>query len=192
MGSVCIYCGASDQVDTKYLDLASRMGEEAATRGLQIVYGGGSTGLMGALADGALSANGEVIGIVPEIFNTSEKAHDKLTRLEIVVDMHQRKARMAELVDAFIALPGGFGTLEELFEVLTWAQIGLHNKPVGLLNYNGYFDKLIEFLQEVEEKKFIHTPLMSLVQVSDSPNALLDMIGFQEHPNKNASLKAST
>jgi len=176
MKSITVFCGASDEVDQTYLDIAYKMGLAIADRGMRLVYGGGGTGLMGAVADGALSVGGHVTGIIPEFFNTVEKAHDNLSRIEVVVNMHERKARMAELVEGFIALPGGFGTLEELFEVLTWSQIGLHNKPIGLLNAYQYFDSLIDFLKQVKDKKFTTSNLDTLYSVAASPNELLEIM----------------
>lgn len=181
MKSISIYCSASDDIDQGYFDAAFQMGVAVAERKIGVIYGGGGTGLMGAVANGALSAGGDVTGIIPELFNTVEKAHDRLTRVEIVDSMHQRKARMAELADAFIALPGGFGTLEELFEVLTWSQIGLHSKPIGLLNTHQYFDTLISFLNQVEEKGFTHSKLHNLYSVTNSPDELLDILINHKH-----------
>ncbi len=140
MNSICVYCGSSDKINPAYLEGATQMGRAIARRGLQLWYGAGSTGLMGAVANGALEAGGEVIGVIPTLFNTPQLAHPGLTRLEVVDSMHQRKERLANQAEAFIALPGGFGTFEELFEILTWAQIGLHQKPVGLLNTLHYYD----------------------------------------------------
>lgn len=176
MKSITVFCGASNEVDSGYLDIAFKMGLAIAERDIKLVYGGGGTGLMGALADGALSIGGQVIGIIPEFFNTVEKAHDSLSRIEVVANMHERKARMAELVQGFIALPGGFGTLEELFEVLTWSQIGLHNKPIGLLNAYQYFDPLIKFLNHIKDQKFTKSNLDSLYSVARSPIELLETI----------------
>ena len=179
MKSITVYCGASDDVDQFYLDAAFQMGIAIAQRGIQLVYGGGSTGLMGAVANGALSEGGEVVGIIPEFFNTKEKAHDRLTRLEVVADMHQRKARMAELVEGFIALPGGFGTLEELFEALTWSHIGLHNKPIGILNFNGYYDHLLTFLDNIYDKGFAQLPQPATIEIATTPKTLLKLLDRQ-------------
>lgn len=152
------------------------MGAVLAAQGLQLVYGAGSTGLMGAVANGALDNGGQVIGVIPEIFNTPTLAHNNLTRLEIVGDMHQRKARLAELADGFIALPGGFGTLEELFEVLTWAQIGLHQKPIGLLNVHHYYDPLLELIEKANSEGFIYSEHQDLFTSSDNPDCLLEAL----------------
>ena len=152
------------------------MGAVIAARGLQLVYGAGGIGLMGAIANGALENGGEVIGVLPEIFNTPTLAHNGLTRLEIVENMHQRKARLAELADAFIALPGGYGTLEELFEILTWAQIGLHQKPVGLLNVRRYYDPLLELVEKASSEGFIYPEHRGLFISCDDPNSLLEAL----------------
>jgi uncharacterized protein (TIGR00730 family) len=183
MKSICIYCGCSDQVQPAYLESARQMGAAVAERGLALVYGAGSTGLMGALADGALAAGGEVIGVIPAIFNTPVLAHTRLTRLEVLDTMHLRKARMIELSDAFIALPGGFGTLEELFETLTWAQIGLHHKPVGLLNTRRYFDPLLRLLDHIESEGFIYSEHRGLLTHAETPAALLDALQVHRPPS---------
>jgi len=174
--SICVYCGSSDKTNSAYLNAAYEMGAVIAARGLQLVYGAGGTGLMGAVANGALENGGEVIGVLPEIFNTPTLAHKGLTRLEIVEDMPQRKARLAELAEAFIALPGGFGTLEELFEILTWAQIGLHQKPVGLLNVRRYFDPLLELVDKASSEGFIYHEHRALLTSSDEPKVLLEAL----------------
>jgi uncharacterized protein (TIGR00730 family) len=171
--AVCVYCGSSDKVSQDYLQAAYDMGAAAARSGLRIVYGAGSTGLMGALADGALQAGGEVIGVIPALFNTPQLVHRSLTRLEVLENIHLRKARMAELADAFIAMPGGFGTWEELFEILTWAQIGLHTKPVGLLNVRGYFNPIIALIEHAYEEGFIYTEHRALYTSATEPAALL-------------------
>lgn len=155
MKSICVYCGSSDGVPGEYLKAANRMGATLASRGLRLVYGGGRTGLMGAVADGALKNNGQVIGVTMDSLNTSALVHEGLTQLEVFPTVHQRKARIYELGDGFIALPGGYGTFDELFETLSGAQIGEHAKPVGILNVNGYFDPLLSMLDRAEEQGFI-------------------------------------
>ena len=140
MKSMCVFCGSSDSVHSDYLSAAWSMGKVLAERGFAVIYGGGKTGLMGAVADGALSAGGEVIGVIIPSMNTKALAHDGLTRMDVTPSMHARKARMHELADAYIAMPGGFGTFDELFETITWAQTGAHEKPVGILNVKNYFD----------------------------------------------------
>jgi uncharacterized protein (TIGR00730 family) len=182
MKAVCVYCGSSDEVPKKYIDAAREMGEVMAARGLQLIFGGGSTGLMGAVADAVLDAGGEVIGVLPLHFNKPELAHARLTRLELVDGMHPRKARMAELADAFVALPGGFGTLEELFEAMTWAQIGLHAKPIGLLNAYGYYDHLLKFLDHANKEGFTFWEHQKLYTHSDDPEKLLDTLAAYQTP----------
>lgn len=153
---ICVYCGSSDKMDPGYLRAAEEMGAAIAAEGIGLVYGAGRIGLMGAVADGVLQAGGEVTGVIPHYFNTPQLAHRGLTKLEVVDTIHQRKARMAELADAFIALPGGFGTFEELFEILTWSQIGLHTKPVGILNVKNYFDPLLLLIEHALREGFIY------------------------------------
>ena len=176
MKSICVYCGSSDKINPAYINAAYDLGSVLASRGVRLVYGAGSTGLMGAIANGSLENGGEVIGVLPELFNTPNLAHQGLTRLEIVGDMHLRKARLAELADAFIAMPGGFGTLEELFEILTWAQIGLHQKPVGLLNIRRYFDPLLEMINRANAEGFIYQEHRSLFTTADEPQVLLEAL----------------
>jgi len=183
MKSVCVYCGSADNMDPVYLDAAYEMGAAIANHGLRLIYGAGSTGLMGAVADGALGAGGEVIGVIPRLFNTPTLAHSKLSHLEVVEDIHIRKARMIELAEAFVALPGGFGTLEELFEVLTWAQIGLHQKPIGLLNTCNYFDSLLTFVEHARVEGFIYTEHRALFTHTDRPEALLDALVNHKYPS---------
>ena len=183
MKTICVYCGSSDKVNPDYLAAANHMGAELARRNLTLVYGAGSTGLMGAVADAALEMVGEVVGVIPGYFNNATLAHSHLTRLEVVDTIHQRKARMAELADAFIALPGGYGTFEELFEILTWAQIGLHQKPVGLLNTRHYFDPLVDMVEHARAEGFIYNEHRSLFQEAEAPGKLLDLLS-QYHPPK--------
>ena len=137
--SLCVYCGSSRGLDLGHVDCATRLGRGAARRGIRLVFGGGHVGLMGAVADAALAAGGEVIGVIPQSLMVKEVGHDRLTRLEVVDSMHTRKARMEQLSDAFCALPGGFGTLDELFEIVTWRQLGFHDKPVFLLNQDDFW-----------------------------------------------------
>jgi len=181
--SVCVFCGSSQRAARKYLDAAAAMGRFLARQGCRIVYGGGRTGLMGALADAALAAGGEVIGILPEHFYSPELVHTGLTRLEVVPDMHTRKARMHALADAFIALPGGLGTWEELFETLTWAQIGLHSKPVGLLNAYGFYTPLLRFLRQAREEGFLYKDHEAMLVVGETPEALWErLLAYRPNP----------
>jgi len=182
MNSVCVYCGSADHVHPDYLLAARRMGETLARRGLTLVYGGGRTGLMGALADGVLESGGQVIGVIVESMNTPALAHPGLTRMEVIPLIHQRKARMYELADAYIALPGGYGTLDELFETLTWAQIGVHAKPIGLLNVGGYFDPLLAMLDRAEAEGFIFPEHRRSLLCASDPGALLDAMKNHEPP----------
>jgi uncharacterized protein (TIGR00730 family) len=159
-----------------YADSARRFGELLAARGLALVYGGGHVGLMGVLADAVLRAGGEVVGVIPQAMVERELAQMNLTRLEVVDTMHQRKARMADLADGFAALPGGFGTGDELFEILTWAQLGLHTKPVGLLNAAGFFDPLLAWLDHAVREDFLKPKHRRLLLETDTPDALLDLL----------------
>ncbi|QPG65000.1 TIGR00730 family Rossman fold protein [Pseudomonas sp. BIGb0427] len=172
--SVCVFCGASTGVNPAYREAAIALGQAIAARGLTLVYGGGAVGLMGIVADAAMAAGGEVIGIIPEALKNAEIGHTGLTRLEVVDGMHARKARMAELSDAFVALPGGLGTLEELFEVWTWGQLGYHAKPLGLLDVNGFYSKLGSFLDHVVEEGFVRPQHRAMLQLADSPAELLE------------------
>jgi len=173
---ICVYCGSADGLRDKYYDAAHQMGAALARADIGLVYGAGKTGLMGAVAEGALQAGGKVTGIVPVYLNTPQLIHAGLTQLEVVENMHLRKARMSELADAFIALPGGYGTFEELFETLTWAQIGLHQKPIGLLNVLGYFDPLIELVAHALREGFIYAEHRTLLASSSDPQQLIDKL----------------
>ncbi len=173
---VCIYCGSSDSIRPEYLDAARAMGIALAGRGQTVVFGGGRTGMMGALADAALAAGGRVVGILPEQFNTEVLAHRRLSELRVVPSMHARKALMAEMGAAFVALPGGFGTFEELFEILTWAQIGMHQRPVGVLNALGYFDPLLELVDHARREGFIYAEHRGLFVSEAEPGRLLDRL----------------
>lgn len=153
--SVCVFCGSSPDVDEVFTAAAREVGRLLATLGRRLVYGGGRLGLMGAVADAAVAAGGEVIGVIPRSLVDKEVAHQGLAELRIVGSMHERKAAMTELSDGFMALPGGIGTLEELFEIWTWGQLGLHRKPFGLLNVAGFFDPLLVFLDQVADRRFL-------------------------------------
>ncbi|MDD2060141.1 TIGR00730 family Rossman fold protein [Pseudomonas sp. GD03860] len=180
--SVCVFCGASTGVNPAYREAAIALGQAIARRGLRLVYGGGAVGLMGIVADAAMAAGGEVIGIIPEALKNAEIGHTGLTRLEVVDGMHARKARMAELSDAFVALPGGLGTLEELFEVWTWGQLGYHAKPLGLLDVNGFYTKLGSFLDHVVEEGFVRPQHRAMLQLAVTPDDLLDAMEDFEAP----------
>jgi len=180
---ICVYCGCSDKISPVYLDAAKEMGQTLAQRGLTLVYGAGSTGMMGALADGVLDAGGDVWGVIPKLFDTPQLAHKRLGRYEVVEDLHVRKARMAELADAFIALPGGFGTFEELFEIITWAQIGLHRKPIGLLNTHGYYDSLLALVAHADAEGFIYSEHRQLFTCATEPADLLNALNNHRLPD---------
>lgn len=181
--NVCVFSGSSDRMESAFLESARAMGRSIAHRGLTLVYGAGCTGMMGALADAALEAGAEVIGIIPRRFNTPELVHTGLTELRIVDSMHQRKAAMVELAQAFLALPGGFGTLEELFEVLTWAQIGIHRKPIGVLNVHGYYDPLLTFVEHIRAHGFIYDEHRALLMSASEPDGLLDLLAEYRPPD---------
>ncbi|HEY8376954.1 MAG TPA: TIGR00730 family Rossman fold protein [Nannocystis sp.] len=185
---ICVYCGSATGRDPVYLELARHVGEQLARRGIGIVYGGGKIGLMGALADAALRAGGQVYGVIPQKLRDIEVGHDGLTELFVVDSMHARKMMMAQLSDAFIALPGGFGTLEELFETTTWLQLSYHRKPVGLLNAHGYFDHLLAFLDHAEAQGFLRPQHRAMLPAAPDLDALLavlaeiDLPQFMLHP----------
>ncbi len=182
MKTVCVYCGSSDKMNNEYLEAARQMGADIARRGLILAYGAGCTGMMGAVADGALEAGGEVIGVIPKMFTTPTLMHTGLSRLEIVDSMHARKKRLVDISDAFVALPGGYGTFEELFEILTWAQIGLHHKPVGILNAQHYFDPLLAVIEHARIEGFIYAEHDSLFVCDDQPDILLDKLVMYQYP----------
>jgi uncharacterized protein (TIGR00730 family) len=171
---VCVFCGSSHGTRPAYAAAAREMGRVLAERGIGVVYGGGNVGLMGEVADAALAAGGEVTGVIPRSLMEREVGHAGLTTLEVVETMHERKARMADLSDGFIALPGGFGTLDELCEVLTWSQLGIHAKPCAILNVDGYFDALIALFDHALREGFLRGPHRSLVIAGTDPAALLD------------------
>jgi len=174
--SICVFCGASTGANPVYREAAVALGQALAGRGLTLVYGGGAVGLMGVVADAAMAAGGEVIGIIPQSLQDAEIGHRGLTRLEVVDGMHARKARMAELSDAFIALPGGLGTLEELFEVWTWGQLGYHGKPLGLLDVNHFYTKLSHFLDHLVEEGFVRPHHRDMLQRSETAESLLQQL----------------
>lgn len=181
--TICVFCGSSDQLNAEYLSAAFKMGELLAAEGVNLVYGAGRTGMMGALANGVLNSGGTVIGIVPENLNQPQLIHSGLSRLEVLPDIHQRKARMSSLADAFIALPGGYGTLDELFETLTWAQIGLHSKPVALLNTNHYYDPLLSLIDHAYREGFIYSEHRNLLFAADTPAGVLEKLSNFQLPD---------
>jgi len=173
MKRLAVYCGSATPTDPVYIDSARAVGRTLAERGIGVVYGGGRLGLMGAIADSALEAGGEVIGIIPTALVTAEVAHRRLTELHVVDTMHQRKQAFTDLSDGFINLPGGTGTMDELWEALSWAQIGYHAKPVGLLNVAGYYDHLIAFYEKMGEVGFLRPQHTGILLIDDSLDGLL-------------------
>jgi uncharacterized protein (TIGR00730 family) len=171
---VSVFCGSSPGADKVYLEEAEHLGAQIAKEGLTLVYGGASVGIMGTVADAALTKGGKVIGVIPEMLTGRENAHTGLTELMIVNSMHERKAKMEKLSDGFIVLPGGPGTMEEFFEVYTWAQLGEHQKPIGLLNINNYYDKLLAFFDHMIEEQFLNQVYQSLLIVEKDPQQLLN------------------
>jgi uncharacterized protein (TIGR00730 family) len=177
--SICVFCGSSSGLRPEYAAAAASFGRLLSESGIRIVYGAGNVGLMGVLADAALAAGGEVIGVIPQMLVDRELAHPGLTDLRIITSMHERKALMAELSDAFVALPGGLGTYEELCEVLTWAQLGIHHKPCGCLNVLGYYDSLARLLDHAVSEGFLAPDQRRILVSSDQPEELLTLLGQQ-------------
>ncbi len=175
--SIAVYCGSSIGADPTFADAARSLGRVLATRGHRLVYGGGHVGLMGAVADGAIDAGGEVIGVITEALAERELSHDGLGTLEVVDTMHERKARMADLADAVIMLPGGFGTLDEFFEAITWTQLGVHATPCGILDVGGFFGPLLGFLDDAVAAGFIAPRHRAMIATSADPLDLLDQLG---------------
>lgn len=173
MKNICVYCGSSPGRQPIYVAAAKALGRTLVENNIGLVYGGASVGTMGVIADAVLAAGGEAIGIIPKVLQRKEVVHEGLTKLHLVESMHERKALMAELSDGFIALPGGFGTLEEIFEIITWAQLGMHQKPVGLLNIDGYYDQLTAFLQHTVDEQFVRSTQLEAVLVADKAADLL-------------------
>lgn len=179
---VCVFCGSSTGRRDSYIAAASGLGAFLAERGLTLVYGGASVGLMGAVADAALGAGGQAIGVLPQGLADKERRHEGLTELHIVSSMHERKALMAELADAFVALPGGMGTLEEFAEIFTWAQLGIHRKPCGLLNVDGYFSRLVDFFDHAVEQGFLWPEHRQIILTAPTPSELFDAFAAYEPP----------
>lgn len=182
MRAVCVFCGSSPGFRPVYAEAAARTGRTLAQAGLAMVYGGSKVGLMGAAADAALAAGGEVFGVLPRALARKELEHEGLTRLDIVETMHQRKARMAELSDAFLALPGGAGTLEEVFEIWTWGQLAIHAKPAAFLNVEGYYDPLRRFLDHAVEEGFVREAHRDMLVFGEDPARLLEHLGSYVAP----------
>ena len=183
MKRVCVFCGSSTGADSAHRKAAEQVGALLAGRGIGLVYGGGNVGLMGILADAALRAGGEVIGVIPSALMEKELGHARVTKLHVTASMHERKQLMADLSDGFIALPGGIGTLEELFETFTWLQLGFHAKPVGLLNVAGFHDHLLAFLRHASQERFLRPEHLDWLLVESDAGALLDrMAAFRPVP----------
>ncbi len=182
MKRICVFCGSSPGARPEYATAAQEMAAAAVRRGIGIVYGGGNVGLMGTLADAALAAGGEVIGVIPRHLMAKELGHKSLTQLHIVGSMHERKAMMADLSDGFIAMPGGFGTYEEFCEVLTWSQLGLHRKPCGLLNVAGFYDRLLAMFDVAAEERFVRPDHRAIVLAEPAPEPLLDALAAWQPP----------
>lgn len=173
MKAIAVYCGSSAGIDPRYSQHATEVGEALAKRGSTLVFGGGNVGLMGAVADAVMNSGGQAIGVIPGFLKDKEVAHLGLTTLEVVDNMHQRKLRMAELAEGFIAMPGGYGTLEELFEVLTWGQLGLHRKPIGVLNVAGFYDALVQLLDHMTAQGLLRAENRRQLIVADNITDLL-------------------
>ena len=183
MKSVAVFCGSSSGKDSIYRSRAAVLGATLAQQNIRIIYGGAKVGLMGAVADAALSAGGHVVGVIPRFLRSKEIAHVALTELILVESMHDRKTKMHDLCDGIIALPGGFGTLEELFEILTWAQLGLHKKPIGLLDVNGFYSHLKKLLQSMVNEGFLKEINYNMLLISDDIKGLLSQMNQYSAPD---------
>ncbi len=184
MRSICVYCGSASGEGDAYLVAARSLGRELCSRGLDLVYGGARIGLMAETANTVMANGGSVTGVMPRNLFRQEVPHDALTRMIYVESMHERKSTMADLSDGFIAMPGGLGTVEELFEILTWAQLAIHRKPCGILNVNGYYDHLIQFLDHATEQKFIRPVHRAMIMIEDDAACLLDRFEEYTPPDK--------
>lgn len=182
MKSIAVFCGSSNGASEVYIESAKKFGKELAKRGITLVYGGASVGVMGAVADAVMEEGGKVIGVMPGFLDQREISHKNLTELIVVESMHERKAKMADLADGFVALPGGPGTLEEFFEIFTWAQLGLHQKPCGLLNINNYYDPLVELFNHMTREQFLHEKYRSMAIVETEPVQLIESFNTYEPP----------
>lgn len=180
MKSLCVFCGANPGTNPAYLEAAKQLGGMLADKNIRLIYGGGKVGMMGALADGCIARRGKVTGVIPKFLVDKEVAHNRLNELLIVGSMHERKKKMADLSEGFLALPGGMGTLEELFEVVTWGQLGLHEKPIGLLNVADYFTPLLNFLDHAAAEKFIRPEHRALIMAdTQAPNLLQQLMDYR-------------
>ncbi len=182
MKRICVYCASSKGARPIFAEHARALGQALVARGLGLVYGGGNVGLMGVIADAVVERGGEAIGVIPQALVDRELAHRGLTELHVVRSMHERKQRMHDLADGFIAMPGGFGTFEELLEMLTWGQLGLHKKPVGILNVDGYYDSLLALLSRAVDERLLRAEHRSMLVDEKDPNALLDRLATFRGP----------
>lgn len=182
ISSLCVYCGSSDRGNDRHRDWAGQLGREAAERGIRIVFGGGHVGLMGVVADAALAAGGEAVGVIPEHLQSREVGHGGLTRLEVVASMHERKARMCALADAFCVLPGGLGTLDETFEIVTWKQLRLHDKPIVLLDQAGFWQPLLELVRHQVAEGYVRPEHARLFDVAESVAAVFEVLAAAPEP----------
>jgi len=182
MKAVCVYCGSATGARPVYAEAAKAFGRALVAADLSLVYGGGRVGLMGLIADEVLAAGGRAVGVIPELLLAKEVGHTDLTELHVVPDMHERKKKMADLSDAFVAMPGGVGTFEEFFEVYTWAQLGYHQKPVGLLDVNGYFDPLMSMLRHTIEEGFMRAPYLDIIQIAAEPGEMIAKLAAYTPP----------
>lgn len=182
MKSITVFCGSSFGSDNIYREQAFLLGQTLAKQDIQLIYGGADVGLMGAVADGTLSENGKVTGVLPHFLQSKEIAHKKLTELIIVETMHERKTKMNDLCDGVVVLPGGYGTLEEFFEMITWAQLGLHQKPIGILNIDGFYDDLIKLVQTMVDKGFLKQVNKDMLLISDTIDDLLEQMKNYQAP----------
>ena len=180
--NICVYCGSSAGKNLAYSVVAKNLGKALCERDIGLVYGGAAVGIMGVVANSVLENGGKAIGIIPRSLAVKEVAHNGLSELHVVDSMHERKAMMAEYSDGFIALPGGWGTLEEIFEILTWSQLGFHQKPCGLLNVEGYYNGLVNFLDHAFDQKFVNELCRPMLMTSDEPQALLDQFAVYQAP----------
>ncbi len=187
--SLAVFCGSRTGASDVYIEGAKKLGQELAKRKIQLIYGGSSVGMMGAVADAVLETGGEVIGVMPDFLDDRERSHKNLTDLIIVGSMHERKAKMSDLADGFMALPGGPGTLEEFFEIFTWAQLGLHQKPIGFLNINHYFDPLITLFDKMANEQFMDEKFRTMALVDVEPQGLLDQFHSYTPPEVKVYLK---
>ncbi len=183
MNSIAMFCGSREGYAEVYREMAYALGAELATKGIEVIYGGGKIGLMGAVAEGVLQNNGRITGVIPSFLQSKEVAHDGLTRMVVTETMHERKVRMYELCDAVIVLPGGWGTMDEMFEMLTWGQLGLHQKPICILNVNGYYDSLKVLVNLMIQEGFLDEGISKMLLTADSIDEALDIMGKYEAPS---------